>query len=80
MKEKMYIGKSLEDIEKLAVQELGVAKEDLYFDVITENVETRDEIQVQVMVDANPVKRERFPRNFFKIRGNRWLCRTKDER
>ena len=27
MKEKMYIGKSLEEIEELAVKELGVAKE-----------------------------------------------------
>ena len=57
MKEKMYIGKSLEEIEELAVKELGVAKEDLYFDVISENAQTRDEVQVQVMVDANPVKK-----------------------
>ena len=42
MKEKMYIGKSLEEIEELAVKELGVAKEDLYFDVISENSQTRD--------------------------------------
>jgi len=53
MKEKMYVGKSLEEIEALAVEELGVAKEHLYFDVTSEE---RDEIQVHVMVDANPVK------------------------
>lgn len=57
MKEKMYIGKNLAEIEALAVKELGVAKEDMYFDVISENVESRDEIQVQVIVDANPVKK-----------------------
>ena len=65
MKEKMYIGKSLEEIEELAVKELGVAKEDLYFDVISENAQTRDEVQVQVMVDANPVKKGKdFLENF----------------
>lgn len=57
MKEKMYIGKNLEEIEALAVKELGVSKDDLYFDVISDNVDTREEIQVQVMVDANPVKK-----------------------
>jgi R3H domain protein len=67
MKEKMYIGKNLEEIEKLAIQELGVAKEDLYFDVISENIDTRDELQVQVMVDANPVKKGKdFLENFLK--------------
>ena len=65
MKEKMYIGKSLEEIEELAVKELGVAKEDLYFDVISENAQTRDE--VQVMVDANPVKKGKdFLENFLR--------------
>lgn len=67
MKEKMYIGKSLEEIEELAVKELGVAKEDMYFDVISENVGQREEIQVQVMVDANPVKKGKdFLENFLK--------------
>lgn len=56
MKEKMYVGKSLEEIEELAVNELGVAKEDMYFDVIEENKD-REEIQVNVIVDANPVKK-----------------------
>ena len=54
MKEKMYIGKSLAEIEELAVTELGVSKDDLYFDVTSEE---RDEVQVHVMVDANPVKK-----------------------
>lgn len=66
MKEKMYIGKSLTEIEELAVKELGVAKEDMYFDVISENVDSREEIQVQVMVDANPVKKVKIFRNIFK--------------
>ncbi len=57
MKEKMYIGKNLQEVEALAVKELGVAKDDMYFDVISDNVEAREEIQVQVIVDANPVKK-----------------------
>ena len=57
MKEKIYIGNSLAEIEALAVKELGVSKDDMYFDVIDENVESRNEIQVHVMVDANPVKK-----------------------
>ena len=43
MKQKKYIGKSLKEVEILAVQELGVAYDDLYFDVIspdgTNNIE-----------------------------------------
>ena len=54
MKEKIYVGKSLAEIEELAVTELGVSKDDLYFDVTSEE---RDEVQVHVMVDANPVKK-----------------------
>ena len=54
MKEKIYVGKSLTEIEELAVTELGVSKDDLYFDVTSEE---RDEVQVHVMVDANPVKK-----------------------
>ena len=54
MKEKIYVGKSLSEIEELAVTELGVSKDDLYFDVTSEE---RDEVQVHVMVDANPVKK-----------------------
>jgi spoIIIJ-associated protein len=50
MKEKIYEGKSLEEVEILAPQELGVCKEDLYFDTLEEN-------KVHVMVYANPVKK-----------------------
>ena len=57
MKQKMYVGKSLNEIEKLAVEELGVSKEDMYFDVLDENYEGTGEIQVHVLVDANPVKK-----------------------
>lgn len=39
------------------MKELGIAKDDMYFDVISENIDSREEIQVQVMVDANPVKK-----------------------
>lgn len=54
MKEKMYTGTSLSEIEELAVCELGVPKEDMYFDVISESEE---KVQVNVLVDANPVKK-----------------------
>lgn len=60
MKEKIYTGKTLEEVEALAVSELGVAKEDLYFDTLTEG-------EVRVMVDANPVKKGKdFIENFLK--------------
>ena len=32
MKEKLYIGHTLTEVEDLAVKELGVPKEDMYFD------------------------------------------------
>ena len=54
MKEKMYVASSLVEVEELAVKELGVAKDDMYFDVISEE---NNEVQVHVMVDANPVKK-----------------------
>ena len=54
MKEKIYVGKNLQEVEELAVTEFGVAKDDLYFDVTSED---RDEVQVHVMVYANPVKK-----------------------
>ena len=54
MKEKMYVASSLTEVEELAVKELGVAKDDMYFDVISED---NNEVQVNVMVDANPVKK-----------------------
>ncbi len=55
MKEKMYVGKNIQEIEELAINELGVSKDDLYFDVTSED--SLGEIQVHVMVDANPVKK-----------------------
>lgn len=54
MKEKMYVASSLQEVEELAVKELTVAKEDMYFDVISEN---ESGVEVHVMVDANPVKK-----------------------
>ena len=56
MKEKMYVASSLAEVEELAVKELGVAKDDMYFDVISEKSDN-NEVQVHVMVDANPVKK-----------------------
>ena len=50
MKEKLYNGYTLEEVEKLAVKELGVPKEDMYFDEISET-------EINVIVDANPVKK-----------------------
>lgn len=54
MKEKMYVASSIQEVEELAVKELSVAKDDMYFDVISEN---ENEVQVNVIVDANPVKK-----------------------
>ena len=54
MKEKMYVASSVQEVEELAVKELAVAKDDMYFDVISEN---ENEVQVNVIVDANPVKK-----------------------
>ena len=50
MKEKIYEGKTLEEVEVLAPLELGLNHEDLYFDTLEEN-------KIHVMVDANPVKK-----------------------
>ena len=50
MKEKLYTGYNLEQVEKLAIKELGVPKEDMYFDEISET-------EINVIVDANPVKK-----------------------
>ena len=54
MKDKMYVASSLQEVEELAVKELSVAKDDMYFDVISEN---ENGVEVHVMVDANPVKK-----------------------
>lgn len=50
MKEKLYIGHTLTEVEDLAVKELGVPKEDMYFDEISDT-------EINVIVDANPVKK-----------------------
>lgn len=57
MKQKKYVGKTLEEVEALAVIELGVAKEDLYFDVISEEGTPVEELEIDAIVDANPVKK-----------------------
>ena len=60
MKQKLYQGKTLAEVEVLAVSELGVAKEDMYFDEISET-------EINVIVDANPVKKGKdFLENFLK--------------
>lgn len=62
MKEKIYTGKTLAEVEELAVSELGVPKDDMYFDVISE-----DPGEIHVMVDANPVKKgKEFIETFLK--------------
>ena len=67
MKQKKYYGKSLQEVEALAVLELGVAFDDLYFDVISPEG-TKDEVmEIEVIVDANPVKKGKdFLENFLK--------------
>lgn len=68
MKEKIFVGKNIEEIEKLAVKELSVAKDDLYFDIITEG--ESEEIQVNVIVDANPVRKGKdFLENYLENAG-----------
>ena len=60
MKEKKYEGKTLAEVEVLAVSELGIAKEDMYFDEISET-------EINVIVDANPVKKGKdFLESFLK--------------
>ena len=67
MKEKLYIGKTLEEVEQLAVTDLGVCKDDLYFDILSEDGKPVEETQINVIVDANPVKKGKdFLENFLK--------------
>ena len=35
MKEKLYKGKTLQEVEELVVADLGVCKDDLYFDILS---------------------------------------------
>ena len=68
MKEKLYLGKTLEEVEVLAVSDLGVAKEDMYFDVISDG--STSEAEINVIVDANPVKKGKdFLENFLRNAG-----------
>lgn len=57
MKQKKYTGKSLKEVEELAVKELSVAYEDLYFDVINDGSANIEEAEIDAIVDANPVKK-----------------------
>ena len=67
MKQKKYYGKSLQEVEALAVLELGVAFDDLYFDVISPEGTKDEEMEIEVIVDANPVKKGKdFLENFLK--------------
>ncbi len=67
MKEKLYIGKTIEEVEKLAVTDLGVCKDDLYFDILSEDGKPVEETEINVIVDANPVKKGKdFLENFLK--------------
>lgn len=67
MKEKLYIGKTLEEVEQIAVSDLGVCKDDLYFDILSEDGAPLEETQINVIVDANPVKKGKdFLENFLK--------------
>lgn len=67
MKQKKYIGKSLNEVEELAIIDLGVSKDDLYFDVISPDGTPLEEMEIDVIVDANPVKKGKdFLENFLK--------------
>lgn len=57
MKQKKYLGKTLEEVELLAPQELGIAKEDLYFDVISPEGTPVENMEIEVICDVNPVKK-----------------------
>ncbi len=57
MKQKKYIGKTLNEVELLAPTELGVAKDDLYFDAISPEGTAVEDTEIDVIVDANPVKK-----------------------
>ena len=67
MKQKKYLGLSLEEVEVLAVKELGVTKDDLYFDVINDGKENKEAAEIDAIVDANPVKKGKdFLENFLR--------------
>ena len=67
MREKLYTGKTLQEVEKLAVADLGVCKDDMYFDVLSDDNTPIEDFQINVIVDANPVKKGKdFLENFLK--------------
>ncbi|MBO5948295.1 hypothetical protein J6Q66_05610 [bacterium] len=67
MREKLYTGKTLQEVEKLAVTDLDVCKDDMYFDVLSDDNTPIEEFQINVIVDANPVKKGKdFLENFLK--------------
>ena len=67
MKQKKYTGLTLEEVQELAVKELGVCKDDIYFDVINDGKENVAEAEIDAIVDANPVKQGKdFLENFLR--------------
>ena len=67
MKEKLYTGKTLQEVEELAVADLGVCKDDLYFDILSDDNAPLEESKINVIVDANPVKKGKdFLESFLK--------------
>lgn len=67
MKEKLYKGKTLQEVEQLAVADLGVCKDDLYFDILSADNTPIEESEINVIVDANPVKKGKdFLENFLR--------------
>lgn len=57
MKQKKYVGMTLEQVEVAALSDLGVSKEDLFFDVISPENTPVEQMEIDVIVDANPVKK-----------------------
>lgn len=67
MKQRKYIGKTLEEVKLIAPRELGVSADDLYFDEITPENTPVENIEIEVIVDANPVKKGKdYLENFLK--------------
>lgn len=67
MKQKTYIGKTLQEVEVLAVKDLGVAFDDMYFDEKSAPGTPVEENEIEVIVDANPVKKGKdYLENFLK--------------
>ena len=70
MKEKLYKGKTLQEVEELVVADLGVCKDDLYFDILSPDGAPLEETEINVIVDANPVKKGKdFLENYLQAAG-----------